>query len=67
MAFACEFLLRGVLVRQGAVRAMIAATVTRPETATARPGIRFGLIDQALIPLRDTLAVPATERCSSAQ
>ncbi|MEV7440110.1 TetR/AcrR family transcriptional regulator [Streptomyces sp. NPDC091204] len=61
VAFACEFLLRGVLVRQGAVRAMIAATVTRPETATARPGIRFGLIDQALIPLRDTLGVTEPE------
>ncbi|MFI5671081.1 TetR/AcrR family transcriptional regulator [Streptomyces sp. NPDC051704] len=55
VAFACEFLLRGILVRQGAVRAMIAATVTRPETATARPGIRFDLIDQALIPLRDRI------------
>ncbi|MFD7840042.1 TetR/AcrR family transcriptional regulator [Streptomyces sp. NPDC059761] len=55
VAFACEFMLRGVLAREGAVRAMIAATVTRPGTAAARPGIRFGLIDHALIPLRDTL------------
>ncbi|WP_406263572.1 TetR/AcrR family transcriptional regulator [Streptomyces sp. NBC_00191] len=55
VAFACEFLLRGVLVRQGAVRAMIAATITRPEAARERPGIRFGLIDQALLPLEDTL------------
>ncbi|MGW2561579.1 TetR/AcrR family transcriptional regulator [Streptomyces sp. NPDC001514] len=55
VAFACEFLLRGILARQGAVRAMIAATITRPETPTARPGIRFGLIDHALVPLRDTL------------
>ncbi|MCX4766141.1 TetR/AcrR family transcriptional regulator [Streptomyces sp. NBC_01275] len=54
-AFACAFLLRGVLARQGAVRAMIAATVTRPETVTGRPGIRFGLIDHALLPLEDTL------------
>ncbi|MCC0100430.1 TetR/AcrR family transcriptional regulator [Streptomyces flavotricini] len=61
VAFACEFLLRGVLARQGAVRAMIAATVTRPETATVRPGIRFGLIDQALIPLRDTLGATDPE------
>jgi AcrR family transcriptional regulator len=51
VAFACEFLLRGVLARQGAVRAMIAATMPRPETVTMRPGIRFGLIDQALLPL----------------
>lgn len=61
VAFACEFLLRGILVRQGAVRAMIAATVTRPETAGARPGIRFGLIEQALIPLRDTLGTTDPE------
>ncbi|MFI1769498.1 TetR/AcrR family transcriptional regulator [Streptomyces sp. NPDC020800] len=56
VAFACEFLLRGILARQGSVRAMIAATVTRPETVTTRPGIRFGLIDHALLPLQDTLA-----------
>ncbi|MFE9449911.1 TetR/AcrR family transcriptional regulator [Streptomyces sp. NPDC006739] len=55
VAFACEFLLRGILARQGSVRAMIAATVTRPETAATRPGIRFGLIDHALLPLADTL------------
>jgi hypothetical protein len=36
---------------------MIAATITRPETARARPGLRFGLIDHALAPLRETLAV----------
>src|SRR5215467_8632673 len=56
-AYATEFLLRHVLAYQGAVRAMIAATITRPELAYARPGLRFGLIDQALAPLRDTLAV----------
>ncbi|WP_413760532.1 TetR/AcrR family transcriptional regulator [Streptomyces sp. MMBL 11-3] len=55
IAFACDFLLRGILARQGSVRAMIAATVTRPESVAARPGIRFGLIDQALRPLEDTL------------
>ncbi|OLZ74750.1 TetR family transcriptional regulator [Streptomyces sp. IMTB 2501] len=55
VSYACEFLLRGILARQGAVRAMIAATVTRPETAKTRPGIRFGLIDQALEPLKGTL------------
>ncbi|WP_244188647.1 TetR/AcrR family transcriptional regulator [Streptomyces yokosukanensis] len=55
ISFACEFLLRGVLVRQGAVRAMIAATITRPENASTRPGIRFGLIDHALQPLESTL------------
>ncbi|MGW7258306.1 TetR/AcrR family transcriptional regulator [Streptomyces sp. NPDC054834] len=55
VAFACEFLLRGILLRQGAVRAMIAATITHPETASARPGVRFGLIDHALAPLEGTL------------
>ncbi|MFG2350619.1 TetR/AcrR family transcriptional regulator [Streptomyces phaeochromogenes] len=55
VAFACEFLLRGIHSRQGSVRAMIAATIARPETVTTRPGIRFGLIDHALLPLEDTL------------
>ncbi|MFB7506366.1 TetR/AcrR family transcriptional regulator [Streptomyces broussonetiae] len=61
VAFACEYLLRGVLLRQGAVRAVIAATVTRPETATARPGVRFGLIDHALAPLAETLGATDPE------
>lgn len=55
IAFACEFLLRGVLAYQGAVRAMIAATITRPELAQGRPGLRFGLIDQALDPVSGRL------------
>ncbi len=55
VAFACEFLLRGVLASQTAVRSMIAATITRPELAGTRPGIRFGLIDEALAPLNDTM------------
>src|ERR1700751_142792 len=50
--FACEFLLRGVLSYQGAVRAMISGTITRRGLAPARPGIRFGLIDYALAPFR---------------
>jgi AcrR family transcriptional regulator len=58
VAFACEFLLRGVLAYQGAVRAMISATITQPEMAATRPGIRFGLIDQALSPLNDAMADP---------
>ncbi|MGW6010352.1 TetR/AcrR family transcriptional regulator [Streptomyces sp. NPDC055210] len=61
IAFACDYLLRGILARQGSVRAMIAATVTRPEAVAARPGIRFGLIDQALLPLEDTLGVADPE------
>jgi AcrR family transcriptional regulator len=55
VAAATEFLLRHVLARQGAVRAMIAATVTRPAEAATRPGLRFGLIDCALAPLTDAL------------
>ncbi|MFI1487797.1 TetR/AcrR family transcriptional regulator [Streptomyces sp. NPDC020747] len=65
VAFACEFLLRGIHTRQGSVRAMIAATITRPETVTTRPGIRFGLIDHALLPLEGTLG--ATEPDAFAQ
>src|SRR5580698_3059408 len=44
-----------VLARQGVVRALIAATITRPGQPQARPGLRFGLIDSALAPLEDTL------------
>jgi AcrR family transcriptional regulator len=55
IAFASEFLLRRVLSYQGAVRAMISATITRPELAAHRPGIRFGLINQALDPIAGTL------------
>jgi AcrR family transcriptional regulator len=50
VAFACEYLLRGVLAYQGSVRAMIAHTIAAPARAQARPGIRFGLIDHALAP-----------------
>ena len=55
VAVATEHLLRLVLAYQGATRAMIAATITRPTTAAARPGLRFGLIDHALAPLAETL------------
>jgi AcrR family transcriptional regulator len=55
VAAATEHLLRLVLTYQGATRAMIAATITRPATAEARPAMRFGLIDYALAPLADTL------------
>jgi AcrR family transcriptional regulator len=50
VAFACEYLLRGVHAYQGAVRAMISYTITAPAQARTRPGIRFGLIDYALAP-----------------
>jgi len=36
---------------------LISATITRPDLAATRPGVRFGLIDQALAPLNDTLGV----------
>jgi AcrR family transcriptional regulator len=55
IAAATEHLMRLVLRRQGATRAMIAATITRPATAHKRPGLRFGLIDHALAPLDATL------------
>jgi len=41
VAYAAEYLLRGVLRYQGAVRAMISATITRPDAAAVRPGIRL--------------------------
>ncbi len=55
VAAATEHLLRLVMTYQVATRAMIAATITRPSTATARPGLRFGLIDHALTPLEGVL------------
>ncbi|WP_405583001.1 TetR/AcrR family transcriptional regulator [Streptomyces sp. NBC_01190] len=61
VAVATEFLLRHVLARQGVVRAMIAATVTRPGDAVARPGLRFGLIEHALSPVAETLAATDPE------
>jgi len=48
---AAEFLLRGVLARQRAVRVILAAAITRPEAGAKRPGLRFGLIDAALDPV----------------
>jgi AcrR family transcriptional regulator len=50
VAAATDFLLRLVWERRGAVRAIIAATITRPEIASARPALRFGLIEHALAP-----------------
>jgi AcrR family transcriptional regulator len=62
VGFACEFLLRGVLSYQGAVRAMISGTITRPGLAPPRPGIRFGLIDYALAPFRDSADLAQLKR-----
>jgi AcrR family transcriptional regulator len=62
VAAAAEVLLRRVLAAQGAVRAMISASITRPELAAGRPGYRFGLIDYALAPLAATLGAADPER-----
>jgi AcrR family transcriptional regulator len=62
VAFATRFLLRGVAERQAVVRSMISATLVQPElSGTARPGIRFGLIEYALSPFIDVLEVTAPE------
>jgi AcrR family transcriptional regulator len=54
--FATRFMLEGIAERQGAVRTMIAATISQPHlTRDARPGIRFTFIDQALDPFADQL------------
>src|SRR5215475_13356450 len=57
VACAAEVLLRGVHARQGAVRAMISASVIRPAVAATRPGVRFPLIDFALAPPADLSAI----------
>ncbi len=57
IGFATGVLLREVLAYQGAVRAMISASITKPRTAALRPGRRLGLIDEALRPLAGTMAV----------
>ncbi|HTJ66099.1 MAG TPA: TetR/AcrR family transcriptional regulator [Actinospica sp.] len=59
VAVATEFLMRHILARQGVVRAMIAATIVRPDTANPRPGLRFGFIDHALAPVADGPLSPA--------
>lgn len=51
VAIATEFLARGVLQLEGAVRAMIALTIARPDVADVRPGHRLELIEAALAPL----------------
>lgn len=55
VALAAKVFLRGVAAYQGGVRAMIAATITNPAMASARPYVRGELIDLALEPLRHTL------------
>lgn len=47
---AAEVLARSVLGRSGAIRAVIAGSITAPERSARRPGYRFGLIERALEP-----------------
>jgi AcrR family transcriptional regulator len=47
---ATEVLARATLRRQGAVRAVVAASIAKPASAKDRPAHRFGLIDHALAP-----------------
>jgi AcrR family transcriptional regulator len=54
IAFTTEAFLRRVLAYQGSVRAMISATITRPDAHATRPGFRFTWIDYALAPLQAT-------------
>ena len=54
IAFASEIFLRRILAYQGSVRAMISATITRPEAAAMRPGLRFAWIEYALAPAEAT-------------
>jgi AcrR family transcriptional regulator len=54
VGYAAEVLFTGILARQSAVRAMIAASVNRPEVAARRPGHRFAFIEYALAPLAGT-------------
>ena len=61
VAAVTEFLLRHVLSRQGVVRTLIAASIIRPGQPHARPGLRFGLIEQALAPLGDSPAAVADQ------
>jgi AcrR family transcriptional regulator len=51
VAYAAELLARLVIDRQGAIRALISATISRGTARHVRPGYRFALIDQALAPL----------------
>jgi AcrR family transcriptional regulator len=54
VAFATQTFLQRVLAYRGSIRAMIAATITRPEGFAARPGLRLAWIDYALAPAEAT-------------
>ncbi len=51
VAYAAELLARLVIERQGAIRALMSASIARGTARALRPGYRFALIDQALAPL----------------
>lgn len=59
IGYACEFLLRRVWAYQGSVRAVISATIVRPDSVPQRPGFRFGLIDRAIDPVVAAESAPA--------
>jgi AcrR family transcriptional regulator len=61
IAVATERLLRHVQAYQGAVRAMIAASVVRPAAPGIRPGYRIGVIEHALAPLEPSLGRQSPE------
>lgn len=61
ITFAAEMFLRRVLAYQGAVRAMIAATITQPGGSAPRPKLRFAWIDEALAPAEAALAPSEAE------
>jgi AcrR family transcriptional regulator len=54
VAFASEVFLRRILAYRGAVRTMIAATITQADLAAQRPGLRFAWIEYALAPIVTT-------------
>lgn len=51
IGYAAELLAKLVIERQGAIRALISASIVRGTARQMRPGYRFALIDQALAPL----------------
>jgi AcrR family transcriptional regulator len=51
VAYAAELLAKLVIERQGAIRALISVSIARGTARQVRPGYRFALIDQALLPL----------------
>ena len=61
VTFASEQFLQRIIAYQGAIRAMISASVTRPAVAATRPGFRFTWIEYALAPAETMLAPAHTD------